>query len=68
MDSPKLGREKSTRFREFCQWLSAHGIDRLGAIAQHDGGGGFAGEDRAELLKVERMLRTCVATEPGSSS
>ena len=25
--------------------------------------GGFAGEDRAELLKVERMLRTFAATE-----
>jgi hypothetical protein len=63
MDSPKLGREKSTRFREFCRWLSAHGIDRRGAIAQHDGGGGFAGEGRAEILRVERMLRTFAATE-----
>jgi len=25
--------------------------------------GGFAGEDRAELLRVERMLRTFAATE-----
>jgi hypothetical protein len=25
--------------------------------------GGFAGEDRAELLKVERMLRTFAVTE-----
>ena len=25
--------------------------------------GGFAGEDRAEILKVERMLRTFAATE-----
>jgi hypothetical protein len=25
--------------------------------------GGFAGEDRAKLLKVERMLRTFAATE-----
>ena len=25
--------------------------------------GGFAGEDRAELFKVERMLRTFAATE-----
>jgi hypothetical protein len=28
--------------------------------------GGFAGEDRRELLKVERMLRTFAATEKGS--
>jgi hypothetical protein len=28
--------------------------------------GGFAGEDRAELLKVENMLRTFTATEKGS--
>jgi hypothetical protein len=25
--------------------------------------GGFAGEDRGELLKIERMLRTFAATE-----
>jgi hypothetical protein len=25
--------------------------------------GGFAGEDRAELLRVERMLRTFATTE-----
>lgn len=28
--------------------------------------GGFAGEDRAELLKVENMLREFAATEKGS--
>jgi hypothetical protein len=27
---------------------------------------GFDGEDRRELLKVERMLRTFAATEKGS--
>jgi hypothetical protein len=29
--------------------------------------GGFDGEDRRELLKVERMLRTFAATEKGSA-
>jgi hypothetical protein len=28
--------------------------------------GGFAGEDRRELMKVERMLRTFAATEKGT--
>jgi len=29
--------------------------------------GGFDGEDRRELLKIENMLRTFAATEKGSS-
>ena len=37
--------------------------DKLALFEELKARGGFAGEDRAELLKVERMLRTFAATE-----
>jgi len=37
--------------------------EKLGLFEKLKARGGFAGEDRAKLLKVERMLRTFAATE-----
>jgi hypothetical protein len=37
--------------------------EKLALFAKLKARGGFAGEDRAELLRVERMLRTFGATE-----
>jgi hypothetical protein len=37
--------------------------DMQGTAAEKLARGGFSGEDRAELLKVEGMLRTFAATE-----
>ena len=38
-------------------------VQKLALFEKLKARGGFAGEDRAELLKVERMLRTFAATE-----
>jgi hypothetical protein len=38
-------------------------VEKLALLEELKERGGFADKDRAELLKVERMLRTFAATE-----
>ena len=40
--------------------------EKLALFEELKARGGFAGEDRGELLKVEIILRTLAATEQGS--
>jgi len=43
--------------------LQGTALEKLALFEKLMARGGFAGEDRAELLKVERMLRTFAVTE-----
>jgi hypothetical protein len=43
--------------------MQATAAEKLALFEKLKARGGFAGEDRAELLRVERMLRTFAATE-----
>jgi hypothetical protein len=43
--------------------LQGTAAEKLALFEKLKASGGFAGEDRAELLRVERMLRTFAATE-----
>jgi hypothetical protein len=43
--------------------LQGTAAEKLALFEKLKARGGFAGEDRAELLRVERMLRTFAATE-----
>jgi hypothetical protein len=43
--------------------MQGSAAQKLAIFEKLKAAGGFDGEDRAELLKVERMLRTFAATE-----
>lgn len=46
--------------------LQGTAAEKLALFEKFKARGGFASEDRAELLRVERMLRTFAATETRS--
>jgi hypothetical protein len=54
---------KKTIAEVFLRARQGTAAEKLALFEKLKARGGFADEDRAELLKVERMLRTFAATE-----
>ena len=63
MRKRKEPRAKKSVSETLLRDMQGTAAERLALFEKLKARGGFADEDRAELLKVERMLRTFAATE-----
>jgi hypothetical protein len=59
----RIFRAKKTIAEVLLRDVQGTAAEKLALFEKLNACGGFAGEDRAELLKVERMLRAFAATE-----
>ena len=59
----RKSKAKKTVAEALLRDMQGTAAEKLALFEKLKARGGFAGEDRAELLRVERMLRTFAATE-----
>ena len=62
----KEPKAKKTVAETLLRDMQGTAAEKLALFEKLEARGGFAGEDRRELLKVENMLRTFAAMEKGS--